>query len=195
MALAQRAARGRAGQPPGKLSKKTLAQRVRRLQRRMGARHSQSVAERTAIAHAWNHARLRHGERLHDGSAPVNGRQKAWRHPLTWTAPGTIGLGFACVGRLSQKLLGQRQTRRDIDAISAVALAHQARQRSNVKTLCLQVEAGVERLGWVLLERAFDCTPVRVRPGSCTRELAPKMARRWWIGDHVKGGCPGAGIF
>jgi len=99
------------------------------------------------------------------------------------------------VGRLSQKLLGERQPRRDIDAISAVASAHQARQRNNTKTLCLQVEAGVERLGWVLLERAFDCTPVRVRPGSCAHELAPKMARRWWIGDPVKGECPGAGIF
>ena len=83
-------------------------------------------------------------------------------------------MGRACVGRLSHTVLGERQTRRGIDAISAVALAHQARQRNNVKTICLQVEAGVERLGWVLLERAFDCTPVRVRPGSCTHELAPK---------------------
>ena len=143
---------------------------------------------------AWNHARLRHGEQLRDGSAPVNSHQKTWRHNFTWTASGTLKMGFACMERLSQKVLGERQTRRDTDAISAVALAHQARQRSNAKTLRLQVEAGVERLGWALLERAFDCTPVRVRPGSCAHGLAPKMARRWWIGDPVEGERPGAGI-
>jgi len=87
-ALAQRAARGRAGQPPGKLSKKTLAQRLRKLQRRTGARHSQSVAERAALAHAWNHARLRHGEQLHGGSTPVNSRQKNLAAPFHLDGPG-----------------------------------------------------------------------------------------------------------
>ena len=179
-----RSAQALARAVPMSRERRLLTQKVVRSQARLEVIDRRAKAERAAIAKVWNRTRLQSGQRLRADGALVLRRQpgRRWRHARQWTLEGTIAVGFECIGRISQRLQGSRQTRKEIDAVAATALAHQARQGDHLRVFALTVEAGANRPWWVCLERAFDCTPVHVKFG-CLQSLLAPIARYWWRGD------------
>ncbi len=177
--------------------KRSLVQKAERLEKRLRKHNGQAMEERKAIASVFNKARLRRGERMLVGGAaqPAKRHQRHWVHPNSWTLEGTLTLAFSCIGRISQDALGDRQTRREVDAIAAVALAHRFRQEGNLQTFALKVSARAENVPWICVERAFDCTPANVRFGYLASVLAPQ-ATYWWRDPKASSaGGEGAGVW
>lgn len=169
------------GAPMSK-QRRLLVQRLRRREEQLAASRGQAAAAQASVASAWNHRRLRCGDRLRAGALPLR-RQRAWRHPNAWTPEGCVSAAFQALGQVSQRATGARETRRDIDAVGTVALAFRTRQQDNIDIFRLRVKApnNVERPEWLVVERAFDCTPLRVRFGQLQQLLAPQA--RYWARD------------
>ncbi len=102
-----------------------------------------------------------------------SGRSFQGVHPRAWTGEGTLRLAFRCIGQLTLGAASMRTTRRELDAISAVALAAVDKAKTASRTTAMVLRAN--RPKWFFMGRSHDCTPVRVSFGllgdlaSCAR--------------------------
>ena len=84
--------------------------------------------QRAAIAEVWSRSCLARGERLQAGPTRKRSRNPdtklVWQHPRAWTLKGTLREAFRALGMVCSSASGIRKTRREVDAISFVALAH-----------------------------------------------------------------------
>ena len=71
------------------------------------------------------------------------------------------------------------KSRRQLDAISAVALAGRKHTEDRAACTLAYAEAGAIEMGWFVAERALDATPVNISFGKLQSLLAP-VARYWW---------------
>ena len=147
--------------------------------------------QREAIARAWGRTCLRRGERLRLGLRACRRTCKRVKqsHPNAWTLTGTLSLAFRSIGQTAPDARGLRQTRREVDAVAAVALAHKHCVDVRLRRLSQQLQGG-SASPWLLVERCFDTTPVMVGFGMFKPMLAP-VARFWWR-DQATRLVPGA---
>ena len=103
----------------------------------------------------------------------VKKQQKRWSHPSAWTARGCLVLAFRSLGALTPDANSLRKTRREIDAISATCLAACAHQSDAGKGFADVVTHGSKPPQWLVIERAHDCSPMKVVFGNLRTVLAP----------------------
>ena len=158
--------------------RRRLVQKASRMEKKLDAYKARMSRQTIAIQKAWNHGRLRMGDRF-AAAGDVARKQQTWRHGKSWTLIGTLDVAFSSLGTATPSSSGLRRTRRELDAIAAVALSHQKWQSDNSKIFALQVQSGVEIPKWIFVERAWDASPVAVKFGNLRADLAP-IARYWY---------------
>ncbi len=166
---------------PMSKQRRLLVQKAERLAGELEQREATAQSKWRSVARAWNRCRIRCGDRLPEHSQALRKRQRAWRHPNSWTASGALRIAFASIGRTTQRATGQRDTRRELDAMAAVSFAFLARQASLIERLHLQLARREQEVAprWLYVQRAWDCTPVKVSFGKLRSVLAP-VSRYWW---------------
>ena len=83
------------------------------------------------------------------------------------------------------KAPGQRESRRELDAVAAVALAHRNFVHERARLTSMYVDTQVLPMQWFSVERCFDATPINVTFGKLHPLLAP-VARFWWRDKSLK---------
>ena len=103
-----------------------LTQTMEHQEQKFMALQQAHAQNREAIARAWDRTCLRRGERLRLGLRACRRTRVRVKqsHPNAWTLTGTLSLAFRSIGQTAPAAKGLRQTRREVDAVSAVALAH-----------------------------------------------------------------------
>ncbi len=164
--------------PLAKPARKSLK---RKLQRRAGKELAQQRRLRgalVAVSRIWNKGCLRRGDRLQKCEERPKKRQRRWIHPNAWTCAGTIKLAFSSIGQVVPHNQAQRTTRRELDAIAVVSLAATDFQQQQTRRWEASVRVGSCSTEWIMVERAWDCTPLTVSYGSLAEVVAPH-ARYW----------------
>ena len=89
-----------------------------------------------ATAIAYNKGQLRRGARVDPQTQGHARRHKStWTHTKAWTLDGTINLAFSLIGKLSPDANSLKKTRREVEAIAAVALAAASRTQGACRTV------------------------------------------------------------
>ena len=158
--------------------RRVLVQKASRVANKFDAYKARTSMQAMTVQKAWNHGRLRMGDRLAD-AGDVRKKQGTWRHSKSWTMVGTLDVAFSSIGAATPSASSLRRTRRELDAIAAAALSHQKWQSDNLKIFGLKVQSGVEAPRWIFVERAWDASPVVVKFGNLRADLAP-IARYWY---------------
>ena len=125
----------------------------------------------------WNMGRLRSGERLRTRLGPMQKRK--WQHSNTWLTAGVLKVAFSAIGSLTRRATGMRVTHRDLDALAAISFAFQDRQAALRRCVTAQLQATAalrERPQWLILQRVWDCTPIKVTYGGLRSSLLPTTA-------------------
>jgi hypothetical protein len=158
-------------------ARRSLLQKAVRLEKQNAKISTILAKEREAVRVDWNCGRLRRGDRLATQGV-IRRKQKVWRHKNAWSLRGVLHLAFDSLGRTTPSAKSQRTTRRELDAIAAVALSYRERVNENVKLWGLQLLHGIARPKWVFIERAWDASPVKLTFG-CLRSVLAPVARYW----------------
>ena len=131
------------------------------LEAKAAAAGEQASAQLSAIAGVWDDQHLRSGDHLNVSGRPRPRHDSGWSHANQWHPNSVLRLAFSLIGKQYREL--GLKTRRDLDAISCVALSHVHRQRECLKDFKMRLSAGVEKSCWIILQRAFDGTPCEVQ--------------------------------
>ena len=75
-----------------------LVQKAVRCQQQLRTLKRITKDQRAAVAKAWNHGRLRRGDRIAIGTPLSRGTR--WQHPYAWTVAGTLKIAFDSIGRV-----------------------------------------------------------------------------------------------
>ena len=175
-------------------TRKLLMQSLKRDRQALSRREDAWQEKHQSIAHAWAQGCLARGARLAVGTAIKKPRNKkgqlgnVWRHSRAWTLRGTIRLAFSCLGGSSPS---QKQTRRELDAIAATSLAYTSYVEAQAACSAMHLRSGSLKPKWLLVERALDATPAKLKFGKLRPLLSP-CARYWWR-DLVKPATRNAG--
>ena len=118
---------------------------------------------------------LRHGELLDDGgSTGSSNNDGLHRQSKSWTEEGVLSTSFTAIGKRDP----YGQTRNVLDAITGVSVACFQQLSQELQVFLRSRECAGQRLPWVLLQRAFDGTPIHVFFGAFADVLSP-LARYW----------------
>ena len=88
-------------------------------------------------------------------------------------------MAFSAIGSLTRRATGTRVTHRDLDALAAISFAFQDRQAALCRCVTAQLQATAalrERPQWLILQRVWDCTPIKVSYGELRSSLLPTTA-------------------
>ena len=177
--------------------KQKLRKRIARLAVSDNKRLRMYEETHSAIAGCWNHLKLSRNERLpvgvHAPNRKQRGTRRVWRHKRAWTIQGTIAGAYSAIGAACSNATGLRRTRREIDQVSCVSLAHRHATVEHQRSWKQSVRVGVRNVSWLLLERAFDTTPVNIIFGILQSLLAP--VARFWLRVQVGKNNEGRSIF
>ena len=192
------------GEHLGRIGDRLLRHNVRRCLQRAGERSKvvlDAYRERdSAIKQQWGKRRLREGDLLasvddamqpavrrrldmvsrsrREGVRQHEDQRPGSHHPNRWTIPGTLQMAFAYIRAGSSKML--RQSHNEIAALSMVSLAHRESILDHAKHLSMDIELSPRSsTSWVVLERAWDLTPLTVNFGNFASRVRP-YARYWW---------------
>ena len=168
--------------PSNKKRMKHFRQKLRREEKRHSRVLHKQNAKMRATQHIWNRTQLRRGERLDMDVDKINKQQKRWIHPSAWTARGCLVLAFRSLGTLTPDAKSLRKTRREIDAISSTCLAACAHQSDAGKGFADVATNSSNPPQWLVIERAHDCSPMKVSFGNLRSVLAPEA--RYWTRDR-----------
>jgi len=151
-----------------------------------------------AIAKQWGQRRLRGGDHLAplgDSMPPQRRRrmnesfrrrgvdelettEEQGAYPDRWSPGGTLELAFNSIGGNVATL--SRFSKRELDAMSVVAIAARREQADNVKSFKLDLVVNPEhRPPWIRIERGWDLQSINVRFGILA-DLARPVAKYWW---------------
>lgn len=119
---------------------KVLATNLKRCEHRLRLQRERIAAERQSVAAIWSRTCLARGTRLSSGLAAKRTRgNSTWQHSKAWTLAGCLCLAFGTLNCTIPDAVGQRRSRRELDAVSAVALAHTKHVDASVETTFLHV--------------------------------------------------------
>ena len=108
-------------------------------------------------------------------------------HPNRWTWEGTLKHAFSCIGHSVTRLT--RESHNEIAAISMTVLAHlhnvEEHLREFFMTFDVMPETDLPR--WLIIDRAWDMTPLHVSFGACA-DIARPVAWYWWKDFSVPAG-------
>jgi len=165
-------------------SRHHLEIKLRRTQQKQEKIVERAQKQLAAIDEVWSRSCLARGERLQTGTIRRRPRKPdkkiVWQHPRAWTIRGTLREAFRAIGMVVSDAAGTRKTRRELGAISFVALSHRNYVDSQVNCTWLYNQAGVLNMNWFFAVRALDATPIKIRCGQMRPLLAP-MAKYWWL--------------
>ena len=131
----------------------------------------------TAAAQVWNAKELRHGAKLVVGSQPIKRHQAQWSHPKKWTCEGVVPLAFRLViTKLSDR---GRETRREMDVVSVVALSHTFKVHNHIADFKRTLSMEACKPSWMIIQRHWDETLVEAMFTSL-RDLVAPFASYWW---------------
>ena len=148
---------------------------------KLSLKNSVLEAKLHSTAGVWNRSKLQNGATMPRGDKTCKRRQRGnWIHPAAWTPLGAITLAFEQIGAVVRDAKGLRRTRRELDAVAIVSLSAVAFIRDSIRAYKASVSLGVARPKWLLIDRALDATPLKVRFGVLKSVLAP-FARFWFL--------------
>ena len=109
-------------------SRHHLEIKLRRTQQKQEKLVDRAQKQLAAIYEVWSRSCLARGERLQSGTVRRRARKPekkpVWQYPRAWTMRGTLREAFRAIGMVCSSASGTRKTRRELDAISYVALSH-----------------------------------------------------------------------
>ena len=162
-----------------KKSLRSLKRKVSMDRDKLAKRAAAGERKFEATAIAYNKGQLSRGDRVDPQTlGPARRHNSTWTHRNAWTLDGTINLAFSLIGKLSPDANSLKKTRREVDAIAAVALAAASRTQGACRTFCDSIEFGGREMPWLIIDRSTDTTPLRVQFGHMLKELA--QAARYW---------------